>query len=229
VRVVWLFALAACISEPPVAPEPVTYVVKRGDTLFVIAREHAVDLQALKAANHLASDRIEVGQTLIIPTSSPAAPKPARGRPRTRSTGATLSLAPEGQAEEALEPTGPVIPDLQMPAARKCLAGPTGEGLGDDGAAASEGLDEGQVRAAMNGFVPHVQSCLGGLSAAPTGTLLLEVSVGCDGRVTGVRIEGQDDWPDAHAACIAQTLGFAPFPAHALPDGDQFLYPLRMQ
>jgi hypothetical protein len=44
-----------------------TVIVRRGDTLWHIARIHHTSVQALKAANGLRSDRILVGQKLKIP------------------------------------------------------------------------------------------------------------------------------------------------------------------
>jgi LysM repeat protein len=53
------------------------YTVKNGDSLYWIASKYAVSVSALKAANHLQSDSINVGQILTIPAKGwePAAPK----------------------------------------------------------------------------------------------------------------------------------------------------------
>ncbi|MCU0454588.1 MAG: LysM peptidoglycan-binding domain-containing protein [Bacteroidetes bacterium] len=45
------------------------YVVRRGETLFEIARRHGVDVATLKQANGLRSDALAVGQTLRIPAA----------------------------------------------------------------------------------------------------------------------------------------------------------------
>lgn len=44
-----------------------TYVVKRGDTLWEIARVHGVSIKYLKSANSLYSNRIYPGRKLVIP------------------------------------------------------------------------------------------------------------------------------------------------------------------
>lgn len=44
-----------------------TYVVKRGDTLWEIARVHSVSVKDLKSANNLYSNRIYPGRKLVIP------------------------------------------------------------------------------------------------------------------------------------------------------------------
>lgn len=91
-----VFALAACaskapvpVSEPrapvriedpgaalPAAPAGRLYIVRKGDTLFGIAREQGVNPRDLAAWNNLDnSHRIAVGQQLRL--SAPAAPVPA--------------------------------------------------------------------------------------------------------------------------------------------------------
>jgi N-acetylmuramoyl-L-alanine amidase len=45
------------------------YVISRGDTLSEIASRHSVSLNSLRQANGLASDKIRIGQKLIIPLS----------------------------------------------------------------------------------------------------------------------------------------------------------------
>lgn len=56
------------------AGDAVTYRVRRGDTLFAIARRHGTTVQALVAANRLASPhRLRPGQVLAIPGRTTAA------------------------------------------------------------------------------------------------------------------------------------------------------------
>lgn len=57
----------------PAAPAPaasITHVVKSGDSLWKIARQHQVTVAALKKANNLTSDILKVGQKLTIPSAS---------------------------------------------------------------------------------------------------------------------------------------------------------------
>lgn len=49
---------------------PASYVVKRGDSLSVIAERFGVSLAALKSENALSGDVIQVGRTLTIPGSA---------------------------------------------------------------------------------------------------------------------------------------------------------------
>jgi LysM repeat protein len=61
-------------SEP--APRPGaanTHTVARGETLTSIAKMHNVTLGDLQKANHIENDRkLQIGQTIIIPTPSPS-------------------------------------------------------------------------------------------------------------------------------------------------------------
>jgi LysM repeat protein len=52
---------------PTPAPTPVTYIVQAGDTLNAIAARFGTTAQAIRDANGLTSDIIQVGQILIIP------------------------------------------------------------------------------------------------------------------------------------------------------------------
>ncbi|QXM24957.1 M23 family metallopeptidase [Elioraea tepida] len=123
----WLLALglvAACASEPPPnlptrAPEPVTIVVRRGDTLLGIARAQGVTLQALASANGLAPPyRIHPGQVLQVPRSLPP-PVPV-----------APSLSPVARAQPAGSLPPPVLPHgideraPDVPSARAVIAEP---------------------------------------------------------------------------------------------------------
>lgn len=54
-------------------PDPGTvvhYTVRRGDSLWTIARDYGVEVDELKAANNLSGNQIYAGQTLRIPPAS---------------------------------------------------------------------------------------------------------------------------------------------------------------
>jgi LysM repeat protein len=80
----------------------VSYTVKGGDTLAKIAKKHGTTVKAIRSANNLSSDKINVGQKLKIsgkgaaaestepaakalttPETAPAAPWPALSAPGT--------------------------------------------------------------------------------------------------------------------------------------------------
>lgn len=60
-------------TASPAQPSPTAggavYLVKSGDTLSHIAREHKTTIQAIKVANQLDTDRIFVGEKLNIPSA----------------------------------------------------------------------------------------------------------------------------------------------------------------
>ena len=66
----------ASINPTPVAgPTPQIYIVKPGDTMFGIAQELGVSLDALIEANreaHPDPDTLQVGDQLIVPTPAPS-------------------------------------------------------------------------------------------------------------------------------------------------------------
>jgi len=75
--------LASKVPTPtptlPPTPTPHTYTVQAGDTLFSIARDLGIEVDALMAANGLTDpDRLDVGQVLMIPeVSGPTSASPA--------------------------------------------------------------------------------------------------------------------------------------------------------
>jgi LysM repeat protein len=73
------------VTGSPSAPEPTvvspgstSYVVKKGDNLTRIASVHGVTIQAVRNANGLSRDTLQIGQNLVIPAggSIPSTPTP---------------------------------------------------------------------------------------------------------------------------------------------------------
>jgi LysM repeat protein len=67
------------------------YVVKSGDTLTAIAREHNTTVRALRSVNNLETDRIRVGQKLKLPT-----PQSSSGTGSGGTRGYQTPLSPPG-------------------------------------------------------------------------------------------------------------------------------------
>lgn len=67
-------AVANYIGVPYTAPDGSTsnvYVVQKGDSLYSIASRFGVTVNELKSANNLTSNLLSIGQTLIIPSTTP--------------------------------------------------------------------------------------------------------------------------------------------------------------
>ena len=162
-----------------------------------------------------------------------------RSSPRAPTLG-SRGLADVGRAEtvslvRTLPPrSGPHVPDnpvraptLPRPRPKRCLAGPDASQLtSDHGQLASQGLSAQQIRAAMGGIVQHTMRCI---PQGTTGsfTFETEITVGCSGTVSKVSILRRGGLPSAVSQCISRTLTYASFPAHALPDGTTFQYPIQ--
>ena len=72
-------AVAEYTNTPYTSPgdiESNVYVVQRGDTLYSIANKFNVTVAELKAANNLTSNLLNIGQRLIIPTTTPKPVEP---------------------------------------------------------------------------------------------------------------------------------------------------------
>lgn len=88
-------AKADSSGEPAATGATTSYTVKGGDTLGKIAKRNGTTAKAIRAANGLSSDKINVGQKLKIPgkgaaaetaepaTKTPAVPEPAAPNPAT--------------------------------------------------------------------------------------------------------------------------------------------------
>lgn len=202
--------------------EAPTYTVVRGDTLTRIARVHGCTVAELRAWNGLDGDLIEVGQVLVVGADAGAAsraPGPASGqRERTRNAPPTRAAAP------ASRDVG-----LRLPVEQACLKGPDEveeEGM-EAGFAASRGLDGAQVSAALTTFEPNLVRCLRAGDGV-AGTADLELTVACTGRVASVTLVDDGGLPAELVACVRDTLRYAAFPAHDMPDGFTFGYPVTV-
>ncbi len=59
-------------EPPPSKQAPLKHTIQRGDNLWKIARRYKVSIQALREANHLESDKLREGKTLLIPAKGPS-------------------------------------------------------------------------------------------------------------------------------------------------------------
>lgn len=64
--------------QPTVSREKTTYIVKKGDTLWRIAKGYGVSVETILRANHITNTKdLKVGQKLIIPASGKSYTSPA--------------------------------------------------------------------------------------------------------------------------------------------------------
>ena len=209
-------------------PEPIEHTVVRGNTLGKLAKTHGVTVEQLQDWNDLDSDRIEVGQVLVVgkkgdpitqePKPVVKASKPKKKRSEGGAVKASKTLAAGAAVSAASR--------LAMPSAKECLRGPTdADAQGTEaGFASPQGLSHGQVKAAMDQALLGLGACVSG--GWPVGRAELEITAGCDGRVSSVRVVDDGGLESGLIACIRERLAYAEFPAHDLPDGETFGYPL---
>lgn len=203
---IWLAMALACSTPEP--PPPPTYTVVRGDTLFVIARDHGVTVDELRAWNTLDGDRIEIGQALILREHDPAA-----------------SSVPSAPHRKRARSTATASQPAATPAAKRCLPPPSEELLGEAGAFASVGLDRAQVRRGLDAALPATLPCAEG----GTGVVLFDLTIGCNGLVTAISVDSAGPFSAEATACMARALRSASFDAHQLPNGMKVGYPLTFE
>jgi len=206
---IFAVALGAGCDWRTEEPVPV-YAVVRGDTLTKIARAHGVTVEELKEWNGLSSDRIEVGQELKLLGGSVAikAPNPA-ARKRSGSV-----------KKKAIQ--------SQKPRPKPCLKGPSLDDLDNDDVdiRGSIGLDQTQIRSAMAPFLPSLGVCF--TDEWPTASVHFEIVAGCNGLVSSVRVLDGGGLDEPVLGCLTARLGSLGFPAHDMPDGFRFEYPMTV-
>lgn len=224
-------AVATGVIDPSVLmstePTPVTHTVVRGDTLSKLAQAHGATVTELQQWNGLKSDRIDVGQVLVVGWSQGSAPAigttdPPDKRARKRSNRKRAPTSSSGKPSSG-KPSSST--ELRLPPKQACLAAPSIDGIGDEpDFAASAGLSYSQTKQAMDAFLPQIQRCIEG--EFPQGRVELSITVACSGRVDRTTVTDAGGLSAELTRCITDTLRYAPFPAHDLPDGETFTYPM---
>ena len=82
------------LTPAPTATTETVYVVKSGDTLTKIAKDHGTTVKAIRAANDLKTDKIKVGEKLKVPEKSTATEAPAASAPAPAPEPAPSAPAP---------------------------------------------------------------------------------------------------------------------------------------
>jgi D-alanyl-D-alanine endopeptidase (penicillin-binding protein 7) len=108
-------------STSAVGPErpKVTHVVRRGETLYSIARRYGTNVSSLKAWNGLQRDALQTGKRLTVYTTRPSASpvRSARSTRTSRRAAAALALREAQEPRFKLDENGATVPDLRAEAA----------------------------------------------------------------------------------------------------------------
>ena len=62
-----ILSIGQTLRIPKVSPSDVTYIVKRGDTLYSIANTYGVSVDQIKKINNLVNNNLSIGEQLYIP------------------------------------------------------------------------------------------------------------------------------------------------------------------
>jgi D-alanyl-D-alanine endopeptidase (penicillin-binding protein 7) len=99
------------------ARQKTTHVVRRGETLYSIARRYRASVSALKAWNGLVGNSIRAGKRLTIYTSGASATQARRSTRTSRRAAAALALREIQEPRFKLDENGATVPDLRAEAA----------------------------------------------------------------------------------------------------------------
>ena len=94
-----------------------THTVRRGETLYSIARRYGTSVASLKAWNGLVGNSIRVGKRLTVYTSGASATQARRSTRTSRRAAAALALRDAQEPRFKLDENGATVPDLRAEAA----------------------------------------------------------------------------------------------------------------
>ena len=117
---------------------------------------------------------------------------------------------------------------LSKPTAKRCIDPMFDVDSDEDfGIQQAQGLEPEEISLAVRAFQEQTLRCQAERDVS--GTVQLEMTVGCDGLVTGIDVVENDTGDPAFADCVAETMSYCGFPAHAREDGVIFVLPLRFE
>ncbi|MCO4771946.1 MAG: AgmX/PglI C-terminal domain-containing protein [Deltaproteobacteria bacterium] len=118
---------------------------------------------------------------------------------------------------------------LSMPSAKRCLSADLEIDSDEDfGMATSMGLTGEQIGEAVRSFQEQTLRCYDSAPEA-AGTVQVELTVGCDGRVSAVELIDETIGDSDFVECVVDVMRYAPFPAHDREGGVVFELPLRYE
>jgi lipoprotein NlpD len=199
---------AAGPAEAPAVPREGFYMVKKGDTLRSIAREHGVDFRELAAWNNLENaDRLEVGQQLRVTSPDIAVVKPVAGPGQVVVVEQSASTGSTGSNTDTFkrEPRGGTVPYSEKALAQaRAMDGSVAAAKADEAKPADKSTDKPADKP-----VEKPAAAEGGAAATgvdwtwpATGKVLAEFAEGAAGQTSnkGVDIGGRIGDPVQAAA-----------------------------
>jgi serine-type D-Ala-D-Ala endopeptidase (penicillin-binding protein 7) len=99
------------------AGQKATHTVRRGETLFSIARRYGTSVASLKTWNGLQGNSIRVGRRLTVYTSGGSATQARRSTRTSRRVAAAVALREAQEPRFKLDENGATVPDLRAEAA----------------------------------------------------------------------------------------------------------------
>ena len=177
-----------------------------GDTLSALARTHGVTVDQLRQWNGITGDRIDVGQVLVLEGGAVPPPGPAATRARPRRSSPRKSVAAGPRPKPCLE---------------------IGGDPGEHGIITAAGLTRDQLLPPLQAVAPGVLAC-----SYPDVRLyrpIFVINVGCNGVISDLGANDPDGLGPETLSCIEAVLRTAEFPAHDMPDGMDFRYPMRIE
>ncbi len=101
------------------SPAPKTHVVKKGETLYGIARQYRIEVAELLALNKLGPSAVlKVDQVLLLPGGTVATAKPDPAKPGEKAPVKTPAKIPDKTPDKAPGP-GPAFPPLVKTSSRQ--------------------------------------------------------------------------------------------------------------
>lgn len=99
---------------------------------------------------------------------------------------------------------------------------------GDGDMVAAKGLSSGQIQGTIRKRFGRLSRCVPS-SLSGTYEAIVEIDVGCDGRVTNTYTISPGALSGNTMRCIERVFRSTRFPAHDMPDGMSFQYPLTFE
>jgi len=205
------------------------YTVVSGDTLNEIGAKYGVSAEDIRQWNNISGDLIEVGQVLVVGVTIDVS-KEQNIMPNSKRY---TSKNRRFKSRKGDSPTADRVGDLVKPTPKPCMdlydedSHSSGEEATGATIRASAGLSSQQIQDSMTRMFPKIERCV--TDVWPTGQLVVDFLVKCDGTVAEARESSSHGLSEPFIDCSLKVLTYGDFPAHDLPDGMTFSYPIDLK